>query len=160
MTYLSRRSPTSAFIPLELLAQVKMYAFKVSVNGEPPVVGGASDLGVLTAILTGTGRLGPDSVPHRNGKPQDFFFRLGGLTARAAGQADEHLEWLQIDEMKLGDTVTIEIVETRAVHSVTGGISQADQHAHDERKYFEHCKKTYFEMRSKFEDEDGSSDRT
>jgi hypothetical protein len=72
-----------AFIPLEFLALTKMYAFKVSVNGEAPIVGGADDLGVLTAILTGSGRLGPSSVPRKNAKSPDFSFHLGGLTARA-----------------------------------------------------------------------------
>lgn len=138
---------------------IKMYAFKVSVNGEPPVVGGADDLGVLTAILTGSGRLGPSSVPRKNAKSQDFSFHLGGLTARATGQPDEHLEWLQIEEMKPGDIVTIEIVETGVVHPVTGGIGQAEQDTLAERQYFEHCKKTYLELRSKFEGESDSGDQ-
>jgi len=136
-----------------------MYAFKVSVNGEAPIVGGADDLGVLTAILTGSGRLGPSSVPLKNAKPLDFSFHLGGLTARAPGQPDEHLEWLQIDEMKPGDTVTIEIVETVVVPPVTGGIGQAEQDKIAERQYFEHCKKTYLELRSKYEGESGRSDQ-
>lgn len=105
------------------------------------------------------GRSVPSSVPRKNAKSQDFSFHLGGLTARGSGQPDEHLEWLQIDQMKAGGTVTIEIIETSAVHPVTGAIGQAEQDTLAQRQYCEHCKKTYFELRSKFEGESGSVDQ-
>jgi hypothetical protein len=129
-----------------------MYAFKVSLNKNEPVVAGAPDLGVLSAILTATGKLGPKSIPHREDETQDFTFQLGGLTSRAKGEADEHLVWLQVDELNVGDMVTIEIVETEKVHGIISG-KEAEQREHDEREYFEHCKKAYFEMRGKYEDE-------
>jgi hypothetical protein len=135
-----------------------MYAFRVSINDEPPVVGGASDLGVLSAILTGAGPLGPDSVPSREEQTVDLSFRLGGLTSRPPGHDDEHLHWLDIDDLKVGDTVRIEIVQTDLVHPIEGG-SRARQRADDEREYFEHCKRTYLELRSKYE-VDGESQTT
>ena len=133
-----------------------MYAFKVSINHGSPVVGGASDLGVLSAIFTGAGPLGSNSVPHREGQPVDFSFRLGGLTSRAPGHEDEHLQWLDIDDLKVGDTVRIEIVQTDSVNPIIGG-SQAKQRADEEREYFEHCKRTYLELRSKYEQDDESN---
>ena len=81
-----------------------MYAFKVSVNDQAPVVGGASDLGVLSAILSGTGKLGPDCVRQGDVTTADFSFRLGGLTSRPVGQGDEHLHWLDVDDLKPGDS--------------------------------------------------------
>lgn len=131
-----------------------MYAFKVPLNGKEPVIGGAPDLCVLTAIVTATGILGPKSVPSREDETQDFTFRLGGLTSRPKGEVDEHLVWQQLDELHVGDVVTIEIVETEIVHGVISG-EQAEQRANDEREYFEHCKKVYFEMRDKYEGESG-----
>ena len=131
-----------------------MYAFKVSLNGQEPVVGGAEDLGVLSAILTATGKLGSASVPHREDEAQDFTFRLGGLTSRPKGRTDEHLVWVQVDALKPGDIVTVEIVETESVHPVISG-KEAEQREHDEREYFEHCKRAYFEMREKYEGESG-----
>ena len=131
-----------------------MYAFKVSINGQKPVVGGAPDLGVLSAILTATGKLGPSSVPHREDATQDFTFRLGGLTSRGKGETDEHLVWLQADELKPGDVVTVEIIETEDVDPIISG-EEAERREHDEREYFEHCKGAYFEMRHKYEGERG-----
>jgi hypothetical protein len=84
--------------------------------------------------------------------------RLGGLTSRPPGHDDEHLHWLDVDDLKVGDTVRIEIVQTDLVHPIEGG-SRARQRADDEREYFEHCKRTYLELRSKYE-VDGESQTT
>ncbi len=131
-----------------------MYAFKVSLNGQTPVIGGATDLGVLTAILTGTGTLGPNSVPHRSGQGREFTFRLGGLTSRASDQADEHVTWLDLEQLGVGDSLTIEIVETQSADPICQG-EAAEEHEFDERAYFEHCKKGYLSLRGKYEGENG-----
>src|SRR5215203_5800052 len=80
-----------------------MYAFKVQVNDEAPVVGGAEDLGVLTAIVTATGKLGSASFPRHDDGTRDIDFRLGGLTARGSHGKDEHLTWLEAGGLKPGD---------------------------------------------------------
>lgn len=122
-----------------------MFALKVQINDSPPVIGGANDLGVLTAILTATGKLGPSSIPSRGDETQDFSFRLGGLTSREKGLTDEHLVWLEHSELKPGDRVLMEIIETDEVHAVQSG-QEAEEAADDERAYFEHCKKAYFDL--------------
>jgi len=127
-----------------------MYAFKVQVNDQAPVVGGAEDLSVLTAIVTATGKLGSASFPRHNDGTRDIDFRLGGLTARGGHEKDEHLTWLEARDLKPGDRVLIEIVETDVAHPVTGG-EEAEGRAHDERAYFEHCKRAYLELRGKYE---------
>ena len=129
-----------------------MYAFKVRINNQKPVIGGADDLGVLSAIITGTGKLGANSCPSRDDETQDFTFRLGGLTSRPNGTSDEHLVWLTHDELKPGDTITVEIIEADHADPVVSG-EEAQQRQDDEREYFEHCKRAYFEMRSKYETE-------
>lgn len=129
-----------------------MFALKVQVNEDTPVTGGAKDLGVLSAILTCAGKLGPTSVPARNDDTNDFTFHLGGLTSRAKGEVDEHLVWLEYPELKLGDKVTIQIVETDHVDAVRSG-REAEEAADDERAYFEHCKQTYLDLRGKYESE-------
>jgi len=133
-----------------------MHAFKVSFNGQPPVVGGADDLGVLTAILTATGKLGPASCPVRPNETQDFSLRLGGLTARGSGQQDEHVTWLELEQLKVGDIVTIEIVETASPDPVVSAEAE-EQREYDERAYFEHFKKGYMALRDKYEGSAGSS---
>jgi hypothetical protein len=130
-----------------------MFALKVQINEDTPVTGGAKDLGVLSAILTCAGKLGPAIVPGRNDETHDFTFRLGGLTSRAKGEVDEHLVWLEYRELKLGDRLTIQIVETDKVDAVCSG-REAEEAADDERAYFEHCKQTYLDLRGKYESED------
>lgn len=129
-----------------------MFALKVRINNQKPVIGGADDLGVLSAIVTGTGKLGSNSCPSSDDEAQDFTFRLGGLTSRPQGTLDEHLVWLTHEELKPGDTITVEIIETDQVDPVISG-EEAQQRKDDEREYFEHCKRVYFEMRSKYEAE-------
>ena len=127
-----------------------MYAIKVQINDKPSVVGGANDLSVLTAILTLAGKLGEASRPHRDDRTVDFTFRLGGLTARGPDIQDEHLVWLEARDLKLGDKLVFEIVETSTPHPVESG-TNAKERADDEREYYEHCKRAYFEMREKYD---------
>lgn len=131
-----------------------MYAVRVQINDGPVVTGGASDLSVLSAILTLCGKLGPTSHPLRGDEdePPDFTFRLGGLTAREKGNDDEHLVWLEENSLRLGDKLTLEIVETNQADPVESG-TKAEERSNDERSYYEHCKHAYFEMKSKYEPE-------
>jgi len=89
-----------------------MFALKVRINEEQPIVAGAEDLGVLNAIVACTGVLGALSHPSRSDEEQEFHCHLGGLTSRAPGSADEHVRWLQRWDLRVGDRVTIEIIET------------------------------------------------
>lgn len=127
-----------------------MYALRVQVNSQEPVVGGAEDLCVLTAIVTATGKLGSESHPHRDDGTRDVDLRLGGLTARGVGQQDEHLNWIDATPLKPGDRITIEVLETSVAHPAISG-NAAEDRAHDERAYFEHCKRAYLELRGKYE---------
>jgi hypothetical protein len=129
-----------------------MFALKVQINDQTPVVGGADDLGVLSAIVTCVGRLGALSAPNRDDETQDFTFRLGGLTSRPKGSADEHLVWLENNTLQVGDKITIEITEVEKTDPVISG-QEAAQREDDEREYFNHCKRAYFEMREKYENE-------
>ena len=126
-----------------------MYALEIAINGHKTVTGGASDLCVLSAGISLLGKLGPEAAPRRSDGTVDFTLRVGGLTARANGAADEHLDWLRTD-LQTGDVVTIRILETEQADPVISG-REAERMADDERAYFEHCKKAYLEMREKFE---------
>jgi hypothetical protein len=69
-----------------------MIAFEVWVNGEKKCTAGVGDKGVLNAIMNGP------SHPHLS---------VGGLSG------EEHVRWLERNgELKVGDEVTIRIVET------------------------------------------------
>ena len=129
-----------------------MYVLKIQVNQELPVVGGAEDLGVLSATVSGVGKLGPLAYPDRPEETFDFHVRLGGLTSRAQGVPDEHLDWMPHRELQVGDRVTIQLLEADAADPVLSG-KAAKQKADDERAYFEHCKAAYLDLRHKYENE-------
>lgn len=131
-----------------------MIAFRVSINGQPLVVGGANDLSVLTAIVTATGLLGKETRPSR---PDDdgetsIDFRLGGLTSRAVGVANEHVVWLENVSLLPGDTVTVEVVESESADPVASS-SKAEANEEYERELFKFAKKNYFSLRDKYETE-------
>jgi hypothetical protein len=88
-----------------------MFALKVRINDEQPIVAGAEDLVVLNAIVNCAGKLGVASHSPRPSAKQDFNFQLGGLTSRAPGIANEHVRWLERWDLKVGDRVTIEIIQ-------------------------------------------------
>ena len=127
-----------------------MFAFRVQLNDGHPVVGGANDLGVLTTTITAVGKLGPASRPHRDDGTVDVSLRLGGLTSRGPGVPDEHLVWFEARDLKPGDRISLEVIETDTPDPVESG-SEAEERANDERAYYEHCKRAYFEMREQYE---------
>jgi hypothetical protein len=95
-----------------------MFALKVTINEEPTVTAGAEDLGVLNAIVGCGGKLGSETHPYRENEATYFNFQLGGLTRRAPGISNQHVRWLQRWDLKVGDRVTIEIVEAVRADSI------------------------------------------
>lgn len=129
-----------------------MYALKVSINDEPPVVGGAADLGVLLASVACNGFLGSKSHLGRTKETPDFEFRLGGLTSRAPGNQNESLVWLQRRDIRVGDRVSIEIVQVDEANN-TISETEVERSEAGEREYFEHMKNDYLRLRDKYEPE-------
>lgn len=129
-----------------------MYALKVQINDQPAVVGGADDLGVLSAIVNCGGKLGADTVPSPLNEAPYFEISLGGLTSRGKGVTDEHVRWLSSNTLMSGDVVTVTIIETDLADPVISGVA-AQKHEDDEQDFYEHCKKVYFSLRDKYEPE-------
>jgi hypothetical protein len=127
-----------------------MYALKVQVNSESPIVAGAPDLGVLNTIINCVGTLGEAAREVRDGEEADLFLSVGGLTSRLQDLPDEHLRWTSNRTLHVGDIVRVEIVETDSPDA-PGDAHEAEKRQHDEREYFEHCKKIYLELREKYE---------
>ena len=127
-----------------------MYALRLTINRRKPVIAGAEDLSVLSAILSLVGRLGSETTGHR-GKP-NMHVHLGGLTARLGNRADEHLNWLPHTKLKLGDRVLVEIIETDNVGRVVER-STADGKSNDERRFYRELKKQYLKLKKKYEPE-------
>lgn len=129
-----------------------MYALKIRINDEAPIIAGADDLSVLNAIVTCSGKLGSASRPMREDEPADLFISVGGLTARASDIPDEHLNWISQKKLRIGDLISLELLDTPSVDAPISG-KEAEKRKQDEREYFEHCKKTYLKLRDKYEAE-------
>lgn len=129
-----------------------MYALKVRINEEAPIIAGADDLSVLNATVNCVGKLGSASRPMREDEPADVFISVGGLTSRASDVPDEHLNWISQKPLKIGDLISVEVVETSSADAPISG-KEAEKRKHDEREYFEHCKKAYLKLREKYEAE-------
>jgi hypothetical protein len=127
-----------------------MYALKVRINDEAPIIAGANDLGVLNATVSCVGKLGNTSRPVREDEAADLFITVGGLTARASDVPDEHLNWVSQKPLKIGDLISVEVLDTPSVDAPISG-KEAVKRKHDEREYFEHCKKVYLSLREKYE---------
>lgn len=127
-----------------------MYALKVRINDEAPIIAGADDLGVLNATVSCVGKLGSSSRPAREDELADLFITVGGLTSRASHIPDEHLRWVSQKPLKTGDVISVEVLDTPNVDAPVSG-KEAEKRKHDEREYFEHCKKVYLSLREKYE---------
>ncbi|RZA33692.1 MAG: hypothetical protein EOP92_19550 [Lysobacteraceae bacterium] len=127
-----------------------MYALKVRINDEAPVIAGADDLGVLNAAISCVGKLGTGSRPVREDESADLFMTVGGLTSRASDVPDEHLNWVSQRPLKIGDVISVEVLDTPKADAPIGG-REAEKRQHDEREYFEHCKKVYLSLRDRYE---------
>jgi hypothetical protein len=79
-----------------------MIAFVVSVNGQRVVTVGVGDSGVLSAHVNWSGLAG---------EPGDLWLSICGLDTRT----DEHVRWPDPPDIRVGDTVTIRVVEADAV---------------------------------------------
>ena len=75
--------------------------FEVRINDGPAVISGRAGISVLSSTLT--------FISSRN----ELELRVGGL-ASAGSRDNEFIEWINQD-LKIGDQVSIRIVETNAV---------------------------------------------
>ena len=91
-----------------------MITFQLELNGQSLGSAGAEDLSVLTAIVSAVGKLGRSSAgAYEREHHYDIVLRVGGLTSRAEGTPNEHLDWIE-RTLKPGDVVTIRLVEAEA----------------------------------------------
>ena len=127
-----------------------MYALKVQINSENHIIAGTDDLGVLTATVNCIGALGDNSRQVRQNENPDLFVTVGGLTSKKAEVPDEHLRWLEQRPLKIGDFVSVQIIDSLTADAPVSGEEAAKRKA-DQQGYFEHCKKVYFELRDQYE---------
>lgn len=126
-----------------------MYAFKVTINGKKTFVAGAEDLSVLSAMVTLTGKLGARAVSPGRG-PVNLSVRVGGLTSRRK-RPDEHLEWLNRYNVKVGDQFLFEIVKAKKADRIVGRRPAQRSPSSSNRAFYNDLKKMYFKLKKKYE---------
>jgi hypothetical protein len=89
-----------------------MIGLAVYLNGKRMTVAGADDLCVLNAIVNAVGELGASTVRVGKRRSVDLHLSVGGLTRRAEGKQDEHLRWTKQRRLKIGDKISVQIVQT------------------------------------------------
>jgi hypothetical protein len=89
-----------------------MIGLAVYLNGKKLALAGAEDLSVLNAIVTAVGKLGKSTAPLGKGRSPHLHLSLGGLTNRGGGLEDEHLQWIGLRSLKVGDRISVRIVRT------------------------------------------------
>ena len=128
-----------------------MIALRTSLNGQQLSLAGAEDLCVLNSIVNAVGKLGPLSNPrHDSDEAPKLTISVGGLTGRADSD-DEHLYWTEHQELSIGDEISITVVETEETDSPTMKADVRPVLEEHERQRFENARKTYFELRHKYE---------
>jgi hypothetical protein len=126
-----------------------MIVFEIRLNGQLLGRAGADDLAVLSAIVSAVGKLGPNSQGAYQ-RENDHYIELtvGGLTSRADGASDEHLDWIE-QTLKPGDVITVTLVD-----SMSADVPSASKPARtdgDYKQQFEWAKNFYIENRDKFD---------
>jgi hypothetical protein len=86
--------------------------FELLINGELVARAGAEDLSVLSQTVTARGVLGSASLGTSNVKDRAILeASLTGLTSRAGESPHVHYSWYQNRNLKIGDELTVRIVE-------------------------------------------------
>ena len=89
-----------------------MIALAVYLNGKKLTVAGAEDLCVLNAIVDALGPLGKTTARLKRTRRIHLHLSVGGLTGRPKGAEDEHLRWISLRHLRVGDRVSVRIVRT------------------------------------------------
>ena len=130
-----------------------MIALKTKLNGKTLCIAGAEDLCVLNSIVNAVGKLGSNSYPKRNSnEPADLYLSVGGLTARS-DMDDQHVRWVENHELFVGDEVIITVVDAQKSDIPISRFSARSTIENHERNRFEEARRTYFELRDKYETE-------
>jgi hypothetical protein len=130
-----------------------MLAVQIKINGKRLTVAGAEDLSVLSAIVSATGRLGRKTADFQKSRRKpDIWLSSGGLTARSGGVPDEHLHWIRHRLLKVGDRVSIRVVDVaRADRPSSSSPSRNKTPTADGRAFFKAVKAQYMKLRRQYE---------
>ncbi len=130
-----------------------MFAIEVRLNGKRVALAGAEDLAVLSANVSATGLLGSKTFEYRKSRGgPDIWLHSGGLTSRSGGTPDEHLTWIKHRPLRVGDRVSIRVMEiSRADKHVSSSTARQKTPTADGRALFKMVKAQYLKLRKTYE---------
>ena len=117
-----------------------MIALVVSVNGQQVGTIGVGDSGVVSAHVSWSGH---------SGEPGNLDLGIGGLDSRT----DEHIRWPQPPEIKVGDTITIQVIEADTVDPPTDRKTPAQLRQEEEEFLTEMEREHQDRVRQKIDEE-------
>lgn len=105
-----------------------MIGLAVYLNRRKLTVAGAEDLGVLNAIVNAVGQLGKSTARIGGRTTPDLWLSVSGLTQRSKQADDEHLRWIRMKRLRVGDKVTVQVVRTEQPDKHVGATVVASRH--------------------------------
>ena len=128
-----------------------MIAFRVSVNGNCPVVASQPDWSVLSAIVSASRDNGP------RGAEDYISVSLGGLSNASNRDFSEHFRWPETN-LDVGDKIEIEIIDTQHPSEPAKRYRsdrQTQESPYTEEEWREMRYKDYLKLKAEFEGDSG-----
>jgi hypothetical protein len=135
---------------------IPMVAFEVKKNGGKIALAGREDLSVLTVIVDAVGKLGAKSAGAvRQRESAELSLSITGLTSKVENEHDEHIDWAPRITLETGDEISIRILDTNVTDRPRNLKRAYGPSGDPEREMFDNCRRVYFQLREKYESENG-----
>lgn len=126
-----------------------MLAFEIMINGEKVLAAGVEDWDLIHADIMA--RRAKEAI-----ESDEYELSVGGLPQQIEDGKLEHIRWGRT-ELKLGDQITIRLIETDAADPPIRRYRsdrQVQEEPFTEEEILEMQKETYIELKKKFEGTD------
>jgi hypothetical protein len=129
--------------------------FEVELNGQRFANAGHEALGVLSAHVTASGKLGRESQGVRHqGEDFEVALHVGGLTSLPDRQRDQHLRWGPRQRLVKGDEIRIRVRNSAAFDQPTDSYPAkrygGSNNAISERRKFRQAREVYTHLIFKY----------
>lgn len=130
-----------------------MIALHIETDDAMAVIAGASELQVLALVLGCNPQADlMNPMRARRGLPPQVVFDLSvtGMLASASGAQGQPVQWIESTPLRAGQTVTVTVIDTARADAALPA-RPAVTPGKTEQEHFEHCKRIYFELKTKYD---------
>ena len=128
-----------------------MLALEVFLNNRKLALAGADDLVVLSSIVSAVGKLGRNVAGTKAQKGYHVFLHVGGLTGRKNRIRGEHLAWIEMRKLKVGDKILVRVRKVTEADPPIEACPEDIKRVREEREEFRWVKARYLKLRRKYE---------